>query len=205
MIQLGIVTYNIAKDWDLPTILKRLDALKYEGVELRTSHAHKVEVDLSPARRREIKKLFDDSPVELAGLGSAFEYQSPDPAEVKKNVEGTKEYVRLAHDLGAPGVKVRPNGVPKGRERRCHPPPDRPRPCTRSAEDADGFGIEDPRRGARRRDATPAEPRQDHDVCRSLQRLRLLELEPDRRRRRLDRRELRARGRQGSARSTSAT
>ena len=31
MIQLGIVTYNIAKDWDLPTILKRLDALKYRG------------------------------------------------------------------------------------------------------------------------------------------------------------------------------
>ena len=27
MLQLGIVTYNIAKDWDLPTILKRLEKL----------------------------------------------------------------------------------------------------------------------------------------------------------------------------------
>ena len=25
MLQLGIVTYNIAKDWDLPTILTRLE------------------------------------------------------------------------------------------------------------------------------------------------------------------------------------
>ena len=114
MMQLGIVTYNIAKDWDLATILKRLDALGYEGVELRTSHAHKVEVELTPEERRDVKKRFADSTVELAGLGGAFEYHAADPAVVKANIEGTKQYVRLAHDIGAPGVKVRPNGVPKG-------------------------------------------------------------------------------------------
>ncbi len=141
MLRLGTITYNIAKDWDLPTILKRLEALKYEGVELRTGHAHKVEVGLSRAERADIKKMFADSPVELAGLGSAFEYQATDPAVVKKNVEGTKEYVRLAHDLGAPGVKVRPNGVPRGADldatfrqigRALH----------EVGEDAQGFGVE---------------------------------------------------------------
>lgn len=141
MIHLGTVTYNIAKDWDLPTILKKLEALKYEGVELRTGHAHKVEVDLNPQQRRDVRKRFEDSPVLLAGLGSAFEYQSTDPAEVKKNIAGTKEYVRLAHDLNAPGVKVRPNGLPKGADldatlqqigRALH----------EIGEDADGFGIE---------------------------------------------------------------
>ena len=50
MTQLGIVTYNIAKDWDLPTILSRLEKLGYAGVELRTGHAHKVEVNLTGAR-----------------------------------------------------------------------------------------------------------------------------------------------------------
>jgi sugar phosphate isomerase/epimerase len=139
--QLGIVTYNIAKDWDLPTILRRLEALGYAGVELRTTHAHGVEVNLSPAQRAEVRKRFEDSPVELAGLGSAFEYQSADPAEVRKNVEGTKAYVRLAHDVGAPGVKVRPNGTPKGADldatlrqigRALH----------EVGEDAAGFGIE---------------------------------------------------------------
>src|SRR4051794_14292293 len=141
MIQLGAVTYNIAKDWDLPTILKKLDALKYEGVELRTSHAHKVEVDLTPAQRREVKKMFEDSTVELAGLGSAFEFQSADPAEVRKNIEGTKEYVRLAHDIGAPGGKVRPNGIPNGADldatlRRIG------RALNEVGEDAAGFGVE---------------------------------------------------------------
>src|ERR1700761_868753 len=114
MFRLGTVTYNIAKDWDLPTILRRLEALQYEGVELRTGHGHKVEVDLSKERRAGIRKMFDDSPVELAGLGSAFEYQAADSSEVKKNIEGTKAYIRLAHDLGSPGVKVRPNGIPRG-------------------------------------------------------------------------------------------
>lgn len=141
MTQLGTVTYNIAKDWDLPTLLKRLEALKYQGVELRTTHAHKVEVALTAAERREVRKRFDDSPVDLAGLGSAFEYQSEDPDEVKKNIAGTKEYVRLAHDVGAPGVKVRPNGIPQGADldatlRRIG------RALHEVGEDADGFGVE---------------------------------------------------------------
>jgi sugar phosphate isomerase/epimerase len=114
MAQLGIVTYNIAKDWDLPTIIARLEKLGYAGVELRTTHAHKVEVSLSKQERDDVRKRFEDSPVDLAGLGSAFEYHAADPAVVRKNIDGTKEYVRLAHDVGSPGVKVRPNGVPSG-------------------------------------------------------------------------------------------
>ncbi len=116
MYLLGTVTYNIAKDWDLDTILKRLEALKYPGVELRTGHKHGVEVSLTSAERREVRKKFDDSPVDIAGLGSAFEYHSADPSEVRKNIDGTKAYVRLAHDVGSPGVKVRPNGVVRGED-----------------------------------------------------------------------------------------
>ena len=114
MTQLGTITYNIAQDWDLPTIFKKLVALKYEGVELRTGHKHGVEVSLNKAERAEVRKRFEDSPLALAGLGSAFEYQATDPEVVKKNIKETKEYVRLAHDINAPGVKVRPNGIPKG-------------------------------------------------------------------------------------------
>ena len=116
MLQLGTITYNIAKDWTLDEILKKLEALKFLGVELRTGHKHGVEVGLTPAQRETVKKKFDDSPVELAGLGSAFEYQSSDPAKVRENIEGTKAYVRLAHDVGSPGVKVRPNGLARGVE-----------------------------------------------------------------------------------------
>jgi len=109
--KLGLVTYNLAKDWDVPTIIANCEATGFEGVELRTTHAHGVEVTLSARERQTVRKRFEDSKVALCGLGSAFEYHAVEEAEVRRNIEGTKEYVKLAADVGAPGVKVRPNGV----------------------------------------------------------------------------------------------
>src|SRR5262249_11691788 len=76
---LGIVTYNIAKDWSIDTIIKHCEEAGLEGVELRTTHAHGVEVNLNSAQRQEVKKRFQDSKLKLMGLGSAFEYHMPDP------------------------------------------------------------------------------------------------------------------------------
>ena len=108
--RLGLVTYNMAKDWDVPTIIKMCAATGFEGVELRTTHAHGVEVSLSAGERKAVRRQFEDSPVTLVGLGSAFEYHAAAPEEVRQHIEGTKEYTKLAYDVGAPGVKVRPNG-----------------------------------------------------------------------------------------------
>jgi len=111
-IRLGTVTYNLAKDWDLATIIKNCEEAKFQGVELRTTHAHGVEVALNKTRREEVKRRFRDSNVELMGLGSAFDYHTPDQAKLHKDIEATKEYIVLAHDVEAPGVKVRPNALP---------------------------------------------------------------------------------------------
>ncbi len=111
--KLGIVTYNIAKDWDVPTIIKNCGETGFQGVELRTTHKHGVEVNLTKEQRAEVKKRFQDSPVELMGLGSAFDYHTPDQAKLRADIAATKEYITLAHDVGATGVKVRPNGFPK--------------------------------------------------------------------------------------------
>jgi len=111
--KLGTVTYNLAKDWDIPTIIKNCTEAKFEGVELRTTHAHKVEVDLTKAQREEVRKRFENSKVELMSLGSAFDYHTPDQTKLRRDIEATKEYIVLAHDVGASGVKVRPNGLPK--------------------------------------------------------------------------------------------
>lgn len=110
---LGMVTYNLAADWDIPTIIKNCEQTKFEGVELRTTHAHKVEVNLSAEQRAEVKKRFQDSKVKLFGLGSAFDYHTPEQAKLRKDIDATKEYIVLARDVGATGVKVRPNAFPK--------------------------------------------------------------------------------------------
>lgn len=109
--KLGLVTYNLAKDWDVDQLINMCAEHGFRGVELRTTHAHGVEVDLSKDERKEVRRKFEDSPVELAGLGSAFEFHSDSPEELRRNIDGTKEYCRLAADVDAPGVKVRPNGL----------------------------------------------------------------------------------------------
>src|SRR5207237_1181315 len=112
-LKLGTVTYNIAKDWDVPTIIKNLTEAEFDAVELRTTHKHGVETSLSPAARAEVRKQFEGSAVKIGGLGTTCEFHSPDPAVVRKNIDETKEWVKLAQDLGSPSVKVRPNGLPK--------------------------------------------------------------------------------------------
>lgn len=109
--KLGIVTYQIAKDWDIPTIIETCSKLGYSGVELRTTHAHGVEADLSADQRKSIRKQFEDGGVEIAGLGTAFEYHAIEPEVVRENIDGTIKYAKLAADLGCQGVKVRPNGL----------------------------------------------------------------------------------------------
>lgn len=112
--RLGLVTYNIAPDWDLPTVIDRCRKLKLAAVELRTTHKHGVEPTLSKAERADVRKKFADSGVVLCGLGSTCEYHDPDPAKLANQIETTKQFIELAKDLGAKGVKVRPNGLPKG-------------------------------------------------------------------------------------------
>ncbi len=110
--KLGLVTYQWAKDWDLPTVITNCEKTGYLGVELRTGHAHGVETTLNAQQRADVKKRFNDSPVTCLGYGSNFEYHSPDPAELRKNIEETKEYIKLCKDIGATGIKVKPNNLP---------------------------------------------------------------------------------------------
>lgn len=109
--KLGLVSYNIARDWDLGAVLKNCQSAGVAGFEARTTHAHGLEPTLSPAQRADIKKRFADAGVALWGLGSVCEFHSHDPAVVQKNIEDCKTWVTLARDLGARGVKVRPNGL----------------------------------------------------------------------------------------------
>lgn len=112
-IQFGLVTYMWAADLDLPTLIAAMEKSKILGVELRVDHTHGVSPKLSPKERAEVRKRFEDSPVDCLGLGTNFEFHSPKPEDVKKNLEGAKEYIKLSHDIGASGVKVKPNALPK--------------------------------------------------------------------------------------------
>lgn len=107
--KLGMVTYRMGETMTLPELLTFCQATGLEGVELRSTHAHGVELTMSAEERANVKALFADSPVTLAQYGTACEYQSPDPAELKKHIDDSLAFCQLAADIGAPGIKVRPN------------------------------------------------------------------------------------------------
>ncbi|GAG45520.1 unnamed protein product, partial [marine sediment metagenome] len=101
--KLGLVTYNLARDWDLKTIIDRCKEAGIGAVEFRSTHKHGVEPTLSKSERGDVKKRCADGGLVIWGVGSACEYHSPDPAVVTKNIEQTKQFIDLAHDLGAKG------------------------------------------------------------------------------------------------------
>ncbi len=112
-IRYGLVTYQWAKDWDLPTLIENCARAKVFGVELRTTHKHGVEPSLTDGERADVRKRFANSPVKFLGIGSNERYDSPDPATLKKAIEATKAFIELSHDVGGSGVKVKPDSFHK--------------------------------------------------------------------------------------------
>jgi sugar phosphate isomerase/epimerase len=109
----GLVTYMWGADWDLPTLLANCEKAGAAGVELRTTHAHGVEPTLNDKQREEVRKRFAGSRVTLVGLGSNERFDSPDPAKVKAAIAASKDFIRLSHDIGGSGVKVKPDSFQK--------------------------------------------------------------------------------------------
>jgi len=112
--QMGLVTYLWGKDWDVPTLIANCAKAKVYGVELRIDHAHGVGLDTPAARRREVRALFEDSPVSFLGMGTNQDYHHTDAAKLRQSIEDTKAFIRLSADLGGSGVKVKPNAFPEG-------------------------------------------------------------------------------------------
>ena len=110
----GLVTYLWGKDMKLPDLIHACEASGLTGVETRTEHAHGVEPSLSTAERKEVRDRFKDSSVTLVGYGSNAQFHDADPDKLKANIELTKKYIRLMHDCGGSGVKVKPNGFAQG-------------------------------------------------------------------------------------------
>ena len=111
---LGAVTYNTLKDFDVDTILRVLQAARFQGVELRTGHKHGVEPSIGAQERQRIRRKFEQSSIRLVSYGTTCRFQSPDPAERNRQLSVAKQFVDLAHDTGAMGIKIQPMGFPDG-------------------------------------------------------------------------------------------
>ncbi len=111
---LGCITYNTLKDFDVETIIRVLEGAGFEGVELRTGHKHGVEPSISQEERLKVRRRFEQSRIRLVSYGTTCRFQSPVAAERKQQVDIGKQFVDLAHDTNAIGIKIQPMGFADG-------------------------------------------------------------------------------------------
>jgi sugar phosphate isomerase/epimerase len=114
--KLTLLTYDIAKHWNLTELIGVAKRCGFAAVEFRTAlgHAHGVELETTPEQRRAIKEQMEDAYLAIAGIGTSERFESPDEAERRTHIETTKRYIELAHDLDAGRVRVFGNDLPPG-------------------------------------------------------------------------------------------
>lgn len=114
--KLCLLTYNLAKSWELPKLIGFAKKCGFAALELRADagHAHGVELDLGKAQRREVRDRVEDAYLEVACIGTGHRYESPDGRARRAQIEATKRYIDLAADVGSSRVRVFGNDMPQG-------------------------------------------------------------------------------------------
>ena len=113
-LKLGLMSYTLAKDWDIDTIIKNCKETGFEHIELRTTHAHGVEVTMSKEQRQTVRKRFEDAGLKIS-LASGFAYHHPDAGPAAKGDrrhEGVRDPRAGRRGLG---FRVFPNALPGGK------------------------------------------------------------------------------------------
>ncbi len=117
--KLSLLTYNIAREWDLEKIIEVCKKWGYAGVEFRTNagHKHGVELSTSKEERKEIKERLEDAYLEAVGLGTSCRFEYSDVSKRRENIEDAKRYVELAADIDSQKIRVFGNKFEEGADK----------------------------------------------------------------------------------------
>jgi sugar phosphate isomerase/epimerase len=127
--KLSLLTYNMARSWELPRVIEMARAGGFAGIEFRAEakHQHGVELDTTTEQRREIRDRIQDAYLEIACIGLSSRFDTPSEAKRREVVDRTKQYVELAAAVGCRRLRVFGNDMPKQGVEEGSPPPDRER------------------------------------------------------------------------------
>ncbi len=108
-------------DWSFEQTVQFAHTNGYDGLEIRVIQR---ELDLpkraefnSPEHIAATGKLVKDNGLRIVDLGTSAALHYSDAAERKKNIDGAKQFIDLAHGLNCPYIRVFPNDFPPGQER----------------------------------------------------------------------------------------
>ncbi len=91
----------------------------YDGVEPRAQakHAHGVEVAANAGQRAAIKRMAEDAGVAVACLATSCSYMAAARGDLDTMMAASRALIALAHDIGAPTMRVFGGNIPQGMTR----------------------------------------------------------------------------------------
>jgi sugar phosphate isomerase/epimerase len=91
----------------LPEVVKGLQAMGFDGVELAAFPPHLDPADFdTQAKRKEVKKMLDDAGLEVPDLAANFNAVPPATAKPTDYIEVVKTNLDICHDLDIPKLRV---------------------------------------------------------------------------------------------------
>lgn len=103
----GWNTGGLAERWDLDMLLEIAKEAGVHGVELGAGHGHGVALTLSPEARDEVRSKFEQAGLELIGMSVPAILEGGSPEALMTAADMVKQHVRLSHDAGGSGVRLR--------------------------------------------------------------------------------------------------
>ncbi|MEW6359009.1 MAG: sugar phosphate isomerase/epimerase family protein [Planctomycetota bacterium] len=106
--KLSLLSFQLGKYMELDKLLAVVTANKIPGIEFRAEldHKHGVELHTTPEQRADVRKKCEDAGVAICCIATGCKFQSMEKSERQENVDRGKRFVDLAHDVGAPRIRV---------------------------------------------------------------------------------------------------
>lgn len=101
----------------LPEMLETARKHGYDGIEPRVAadHRHGVELEAGAEKRREIKRVFEDSGIACACVATSLSYCFGDDRARREKIDLSRRYIDLAADIGCDRLRVF-GGIPDDRD-----------------------------------------------------------------------------------------
>lgn len=103
----ALSTVEWGREWDLLQLVESLETAGVKQVELGAGHGHGVLPVLSPEERTALREQFEEAGVAVVGMRVDVAFDAVDKAALATAVDQVKQHVRLGHDVGGSGVRVR--------------------------------------------------------------------------------------------------
>jgi sugar phosphate isomerase/epimerase len=93
--------------WDLLQLLENLETAGVKQVELGAGHAHGIAPVLGPDERTGLREQLEEAGVAVVGMRGDVAFDAVDKGALATSIDQVKQLVRLGHDVGGSGVRVR--------------------------------------------------------------------------------------------------